>query len=117
MRGPKPHTKLVHMPNMPRNVMMRVAEDGAEKPEAAESAAIEPPTWLGSRAKKIFERKASQIQAAGYWDERFSDALTVLATLLVEHRRDPAGLSAARLTQLRLLLSELGLTCGVRIAV
>ena len=113
MKGPKPHTKLVHMPGMPRNVMMRVPEDEAEKPEAAESTATEtpdPPAWLNDQGRSIFEAKASEIEAAGYWQPRFADALALFSSLMAEYQRDPAQASAAKLTQLRLLLSELGLT-------
>ncbi len=52
----------------------------------------------------------AQIRAAGYWAERFEDSLALLASLLAEYRRDPAKVSSAKVTQVRLLLSELGLT-------
>lgn len=111
LKGPKPHTKLVHVTGMPRNVMMRVPEDKLEESKPEPKPAIpEPPAWLDDDAKEIYRNKVGQIIVAGYWQERFEDTLALLATLLTAHRRDPAGISAAKLTQLRLLLSELGLT-------
>jgi phage terminase small subunit len=99
MKGPKPY----------RNMRL-IGESEAEAKPEPKPAKLEPPAWLDDGAREIYREKATQIQAAGYWDERFSDALALLATLLTAHRRDPAGLSAAKTTQLRLLLSELGLT-------
>ena len=111
MKGPKPHTKLVHVSGMPRNVMMRVPEDKSEESTPEPKPEIpEPPTWLDDDAKEIYRNKVGQIVVAGYWQERFEDSLALLVTLLAEHRRNQAGISAAKLTQLRLLLSELGLT-------
>lgn len=113
MKGPKPQTKLVHLPGTPRNMRFRVPVDEAEKHEAAESAAgerTEPPAWLDADARSIFQSRAKEIDAAGYWQPRFADALALFASLMAEYQRDPAQASAAKLTQLRLLLSELGLT-------
>ena len=99
MKGPKPY----------RNLRLTYESQAEPKPEPKTAIPV-PPAWLDDDARKIYREKAAQIQAAGYWDERFSDALTLLATLLVEHRQNPASLSAAKLTQARLLLSELALT-------
>ena len=109
MKGPKPVRNRNWRENPPRNLRLRQSSDATPE-QPVEPEPIEPPKWLDADAREIFATKAAQIRAAKYWDERFSDALALLATLLAEHRRNPAGLSAARLTQLRLLLSELGLT-------
>ena len=112
LKGPK-GTKLVHMPGMPRNVMMRVPEAEAENHEAGESAAgmqPEPPAWLDADARSIFRSRAKEIDAANYWQPRFVDALALFASLMAEYQRGPAQASAAKVTQMRLLLSELGLT-------
>ena len=102
LKGPKPRP-------LPRNLRLARSVDATpEKP--AEPEPIEPPAWLDADAREIFATKAAQIRAAGYWAERFEDSLALLATLLAEHRRNPSGLSAAKLTQLRLLLSEHALT-------
>ena len=109
MKGPKVYRNMRMAGIPPRNLRLQQSSDATpEKP--VEPEPIKTPAWLDADAREIFATKAAQIRAAGYWDERFSDALTLLATLLAEHRRNPASLSAARLTQLRLLLSELGLT-------
>ncbi len=109
LKGPKPIRNRNWRENPPRNLRLSQSSDATpEKP--AEPEPIKPPAWLDADAKEIFATKAAQIRAAGYWAERFEDSLALLATLLAEHRRDPGGLSAAKLTQLRLLLSELGLT-------
>lgn len=104
----QPERRLIHMPGAPRNVMMRAPLDEPDQPTEPEP--IELPSWLDDDAKEIYRSKVSQIIAAKYWQPRFEDSLALLATLLAEHRRNPASLSAAKLTQLRLLLSELGLT-------
>ena len=110
-KGPKPRTKLLHLPGTPRNMRFTVPVDEVEEsPQIKPAEKTEPPAWLDADAREIFATKAAQIRAAGYWAERFEDSLALLATLLAEHRRNPDGLSAARLTQLRLLLSELALT-------
>ena len=102
LKGPKPRP-------IPRNLRLAPSSDvPPEKP--AEPEPIEPPTWLGSRAKKIFAIKATQIRSSGYWEPRFEESLALLSTFLSEYRRAPSKMSSARLTQMRLLLSELGLT-------
>ena len=109
LKGPKSVRNRNWRENPPRNLRLRQPSDATqEKP--AEPEPIEPPAWLDADAREIFATKAEQIRAAGYWAERFEDSLALLATLLAEHRRNPSGLSAAKLTQARLLLSELGLT-------
>ncbi len=109
LKGPKSYRNLRLPDNPPRNLRLPQASDAPpEKP--AEPEPIKPPAWLDADAQEIFATKAEQIRAAGYWAERFEDSLALLASLLAEYRRNPAGISAAKLTQLRLLLSELGLT-------
>ena len=82
----------------------------SKKPEDKPAEPIEPPAWLDADAQEIFGRRAAQIRAAGYWAERFEDSLALLASLLAEYRRNPAKMPSAKVTQMRLLLSELGLT-------
>ena len=111
MKGPKPRTKLVHMPGTPRNMRFTVPMDDVEESpqvEVAESA--EPPEWLDTDAQLIFQSRANEIDAAGYWQPRFADALALFASLMAEYQRSPAQASAAKITQMRLLMSELGLT-------
>ncbi len=118
LKGPKSYRNLrlpsdVQVERKPRPVPTNIrgvgpSETAAEPGKSPEP--IEPPTWLGSRAKKIFAIKAAQIQSSGYWEPRFEESLALLSTLLSEYRRAPSKMSSARLTQMRLLLSELGLT-------
>jgi len=82
----------------------------SKKPEDAPAEPIEPPTWLDADAREIFAIKVAQIQAAGYWQVLYEDGLALLASLLAEYRRNPAKMPSAKVTQMRLLLSELGLT-------
>lgn len=102
LKGPKPRP-------IPRNLRLAPSSDATPE-QPVEPKPIKSPAWLDADAREIFATKAAQIRAAGYWDERFEDSLALLASLLAEYRRNPAGISAAKLTQLRLLLSELGLT-------
>jgi len=82
----------------------------SKKPEDMPAESIESPAWLDGDAREIFATKAAQIQAAGYWSPLFEDSMALLASLLAEYRRDPAKMPSAKVTQMRLLLSELGLT-------
>jgi phage terminase small subunit len=68
------------------------------------------PDWLPKPAKVIFLERAKQMIAAEYWSPRYSDALALYASLAIQYRENPIGCSAAKVTQMRLLLSELGLT-------
>ncbi len=109
LKGPKSYRNLRLPDNPPRNLRLQESSDAPpEKP--AEPEPIKTPAWLDDDAREIFTTKAEQIRAAGYWAERFEDSLALLASLLAEYRRQPSGLSAAKLTQLRLLLSEHALT-------
>ena len=109
MKGPKVYRNMRMAGIPPRNLRLQQSSDATpEKP--VEPEPIKTPAWLDADAREIFATKAAQIRAAGYWAERFEDSLALLATLLAEHRRNPDGLSAAKLTQLRLLLSEHALT-------
>ena len=118
MKGPKPFRNMrvtgdtqSSRPQraLPRNLRLAPRSEADEEPEKGPEP-IEPPTWLGSRAKKIFAIKAAQIQSAGYWEPRFEESLALLSTLLSEYRRAPSKMPSAKVTQMRLLLSELGLT-------
>lgn len=107
-QSPKPY-RLVRPEGAPLNLRIRVPID--EEPEAKEPPEpIEPPAWLGVRARKIFATRAGQIQASGYWEPRFEDSLALLASLMSAYQRGPAKMPSAKVTQMRLLLSELGLT-------
>ena len=102
LKGPKPRP-------IPRNLRLTPSSDATSE-QPAEPEPVKPPTWLDADAREIFATKAAQIRAAGYWAERFEDGLALFASLLAEYRRDPAKMPSAKLTQMRLLLSELGLT-------
>ena len=65
---------------------------------------------LDTDAQSIFQSRAKEIDVAGYWQPRFADALALFASLMAEYQRSPAQTSAAKITQMRLLMSELGLT-------
>ncbi len=102
LKGPKPRP-------LPRNLRLAQSSDATpEKP--AEPEPIKPPAWLDADAREKFAAKAEQIRAAGYWSLRFTDALALYASLMAEYQRSPAQASAAKITQMRLLMSELGLT-------
>jgi len=109
MKGPKPH-KLVHVPGAPRNLMMRVSVDEETGSEAEPAYVCRPPEWLTDAAREVFAAYAAEINKAGYWSPLFVDSLALYASLASEYRTNPAKCSAARVTQMRLLLSELGLT-------
>ncbi len=104
MKGPKEYRNMRMAGIPPRNLRLAPSSD-ATLEQPAEPKPIEPPAWLDADAREIFATKAAQIRAAGYWAERFEDSLALLSTLLAEHRGNPSGLSAAKLTQLRLLLA------------
>ncbi len=104
----QPERKLIHMPGAPRNVMMRVPVDEPDQPAKPEPIVV--PSWLDAAAADIYRQKSAQIQHAGYWRDLFEDSLALLASLLAEYRRAPAKMPSAKVTQMRLLLSELGLT-------
>ena len=82
----------------------------SKKSEDKPAEPVDPPDWLDPSARAIFAIKVAQIQAAGYWQELYEDSLALLASLLAEYRRNPAKMPSAKVTQMRLLLSELGLT-------
>ncbi len=102
LKGPKPRP-------IPRNLRLAPSSDATpEKP--VEPEPIKPPAWLDADAREIFTTKAEQIRAAGYWAERFEDSLALFASLMAEYQREPGQSSAAKITQMRLLMSELALT-------
>ena len=109
MKGSKVYRNMRMAGIPPRNLRLQQSSDATpEKP--TEPGCVEPPAWLEADAREIFATKVAQIQAAGYWAERFEDSLALLASLLAEYQRNPAQASAAKVTQMRLLLSELALT-------
>ena len=109
LKEEKPY-KLVHIPGTPRAMRMRAPLDEPDEPEAEQPEPITPPAWLEADAREIFEGRAAEIRAAGYWQSRFEDALALYSQLFAQYRREPESCSAAKITQMRLLLSELGLT-------
>ncbi|MCH8247882.1 MAG: hypothetical protein IH951_15965 [Bacteroidetes bacterium] len=85
-------------------------DEAEESPPIKPAEIAEPPVWLGADARAIFADRVSEITEAGYWHARFVDSLALYASLMAEYQRDSAKCSAAKVTQMRLLLSELGLT-------
>ena len=109
MKGPKEYRNMRMAGIPPRNLRLAPSSDATpEKPAKPEP--IKPPAWLAGDAREIFATKAEQIRAAGYWSLRFTDSLALYASLMAEYQREPGQSSAAKITQMRLLLSELGLT-------
>ena len=109
LKGPKPVRNRNYLENPPRNLRLPQSSDATpEKP--AEPEPIKAPAWLDADAREIFATKAEQIRAAGYWSLRFTDSLALYASLMADYQRSPAQASAAKVTQMRLLMSELGLT-------
>ena len=106
MKGPKPHRSL------PRNLRLMPPEAACNTSKSAEApfAVPEPPEWLADDASTIYSVLAAEMKGAGYWSPRFEDALALYSSLAAEYRSNPKGCSAAKVTQMRLLLSELGLT-------
>ncbi len=87
MKGPKPRTKLVHLPGTPRNMRFTVPVDEAEESPPIKPAELaEPPGWLGADARAIFAARVSEITEAGYWHARFVDCLALYASPTVMQR-------------------------------
>ncbi len=108
LKGPKQYR---NMRPIPRNIRFVREGEGAPAAQKPEPPPIpESPAWLANDAADIYRHKAAQIQQAGYWQPRFADALALYSQLFAHYQKDPASCSASKITQMRLLLSELGLT-------
>lgn len=95
-----------------RNLRIMTAEKRVPEAELQTLVAEnqDPPEFLSDDARAIFVARAAEMVRAGYWLPRYSDALALYSELTAEYRQGPADCSAAKITQLRLLMSELGLT-------
>ena len=111
LSSPKPR-KYVQFPGASRGVMMSVSPDEPAEAEEVKNPVLpsEPPEWLDYGARAIFAARVTELQRAGYWSPLFTDSLALYSPLASEYRQDPGNASAAKVTQMRLLLSELGMT-------
>ena len=109
LKGPKSIRNRNWRDSPPRNLRLPQSRDATPE-QPAEPEPINPPGWLSHDARLIFEARSAEIQAAGYWQPRYADSLALYSSLMAEYQRNPAQVSAAKVTQMRLLLSELALT-------
>ncbi len=109
MKGPKAYRNMRLADTPPRNLRLTPSSDATPK-QPVEPEPIEPPAWLDADAREIFEARSAEIQTAKYWQPRYADALALYSSLMAEYQRNPARASAAKITQMRLLMSELALT-------
>lgn len=110
---------------MPRNPTSDDAKraSGTFKPSrsrrtmSAPPGAPEPPEWLSSEAREEWDRVVSDLVASGCLARTDRAMLAMYSTLAAELRSDPVAMSAAKLTQLRLICGELGLSPIARLKI
>jgi len=68
------------------------------------------PDWLDEKAKAIWQRIAPEMAGDGIWKPYYVDCLASYCSLLSEYQSDSTAFSAAKLTELRQFMQELGVT-------
>ncbi len=72
------------------------------------------PEWLSAAASAEWDRSVPIMEGAGYLSVNDQMPLALYCELVADFQADPKGFPAARLTQLRLLMGELGMTPASR---
>ena len=100
------------MPNrpLPRNLRLMPQTDEEKKPELKHEHVPPIPEWLNSDVAPHWDEVAAAMVAEGLWRPCFERTLATYVSLLSVFLKDPAGFSPTKLTQLRLLAGDLGLT-------
>lgn len=74
----------------------------------------ERPFWLSASAIIVWREVESELRDAGYLTRLDGNALAIYCELQAEFIADPAGFAPQKLSQLRGLMGELGLTPSAR---
>lgn len=97
-RGPKPK---------PFELRVIDGTSAGHAPGPAAEGGLTIPKWLKGIPKRIWEETAPLLPWLGRVD---SETLAVWCCLATEFRKDPHGMQAARISQMRTLAAELGMT-------
>lgn len=75
-----------------------------------ESGAPEKPLWLSGAAGEEWSRVSKMLENAGYLAKTDGMALSIYCELAAEFAGYPSDFPASKLSQLRMLMNDLGLT-------
>lgn len=84
------------------------------KPSPIESGLPSKPDWLSSEASAEWDHAIELLEGTGWLCPTDQDSLAMYAELFSAFKANPREATAAQVTQLRLLMGELGLTPATR---
>ena len=84
------------------------------KPSPIPTGTPDKPAWLSPEASAEWDHAVAILEPTGWLCPTDQDSLALYAELYANFKKDPASVTAAQVTQIRLLMGELGMTPSAR---